>query len=265
MGVDDDHRSVGSRSMSSRSVSDRSYAERSKAEESLAKKAKERRSKRGKALHHGDDDQSLAMRSIDETSVTDFMFEDSPKKPNSSQSPVVVAAASAIAEQERKGFLGLFLDQKGNTDTSTSEDDTTMKDENGDSCRDLQSVISASTLGSKSIVSALSKAEQSMAEQHLKEKKKIRNSSSKKEADAAVKNEDNNDLEDDLGASLNLEDIGTVVTKQLRFRDGDSERYISQELTNSMYDDLFWTSEELADFRYEAFLEEAGLDVNEYM
>jgi hypothetical protein len=68
-----------------------------------------------------------------------------------------------------------------------------------------------------------------------------------------------------LEESLNLEDVVVVREKKnLRFRDGHSEKHISQELTHSMYDDLFWTSEELAEFRYEAFMEEAGLDINEF-
>jgi hypothetical protein len=129
--------------------------------------------------------------------------------------------------------------------------------------------MSASTLGSKSNVSALSKAEQSIAETNLKGGKRIQNSSAEKETDVDVKNHNNNDFNnptrvgDDLGSSLNMEDIGPVV-KQLRFRDDDSERYFSQELTDSMYGDMFWTEEELAEMRYEAFLEEIGLDVNEY-
>jgi hypothetical protein len=269
LGVDDDHRSVGSRSIGSRSVSDRSYAERSKAEESLAKKTKERRSKRGKDIH-GVDDRSLAMMSIDETSVDDCMNEGGPTKPTTySPSPAPPPPPAAAAGQHRTSFLGLFLTQKGITDTSSSEDDVTTKDDNGDSGRDLESVMSASTLGSKSNVSALSKAEQSIAETNLKGGKRIQNSSAEKETDVDVKNDYNDDVnnptsvEDDLGSSLNMEDIGPVV-KQLRFRDEDSERYFSQELTDSMYGDLFWTEEELAEMRYEAFLEEIGLDVNEY-
>ncbi|KAL3912433.1 MAG: hypothetical protein SGILL_006883 [Bacillariaceae sp.] len=68
-----------------------------------------------------------------------------------------------------------------------------------------------------------------------------------------------------LEDSLNLEDaVVSREEKKLRFRDEHSEKYISKELTNSMYDELFWTAEELAEFRYEAFMEEAGLDVNDF-
>ncbi len=41
------------------------------------------------------------------------------------------------------------------------------------------------------------------------------------------------------------------VDKKLQFKDGHSEQEVS-ELTDSMIDDLFCISEELADFRYEA-------------
>lgn len=64
--------------------------------------------------------------------------------------------------------------------------------------------------------------------------------------------------------SLNLEEAVEPVARTLQFRDGHEEFEIPR-LTNSMYDDCFYGSEELADFRYEAFLEEAGLDVDEYM
>ena len=55
-----------------------------------------------------------------------------------------------------------------------------------------------------------------------------------------------------------------MVEKKLRFKDEHDIVEIPR-LTDSMYDDLFFTNEELADFRYEAFLEENGLDVDEYM
>jgi hypothetical protein len=68
---------------------------------------------------------------------------------------------------------------------------------------------------------------------------------------------------DDDEQSLDMGNVGPV-DKKLRFKDGHSEREVP-ELTDSMFDDLFYTSEELADFRYEAFMEEAGLDINEFM
>eukprot|EP00980_Cylindrotheca_fusiformis_P029256 scaffold22778_cov166-Cylindrotheca_fusiformis.AAC.3 len=72
--------------------------------------------------------------------------------------------------------------------------------------------------------------------------------------------ESNEDDDDDV--SLNLEQA--VEDRHLRFQEGHQEFEIPR-LTNSMYDDCFYGSEELADFRYEAFLEEAGLDVDEYI
>mmetsp|Transcript_3523 Transcript_3523/g.5617 ORF Transcript_3523/g.5617 Transcript_3523/m.5617 type:complete len:208 (-) Transcript_3523:980-1603(-) len=54
------------------------------------------------------------------------------------------------------------------------------------------------------------------------------------------------------------------VKKLVRFQDEVEENEISK-LRRSMLDDLFYASDELANFRYEAFMEEAGLDVNEFM
>jgi hypothetical protein len=72
--------------------------------------------------------------------------------------------------------------------------------------------------------------------------------------------------DDSNNDSIRLADIevSPVEEKQLKFRDGHSEREIP-DLTDSLYDILFYTEEELADFRYQAFLEECGLDVNEFM
>eukprot|EP00539_Tryblionella_compressa_P003724 CAMPEP_0178748082 /NCGR_PEP_ID=MMETSP0744-20121128/8694_1 /TAXON_ID=913974 /ORGANISM="Nitzschia punctata, Strain CCMP561" /LENGTH=392 /DNA_ID=CAMNT_0020401419 /DNA_START=210 /DNA_END=1388 /DNA_ORIENTATION=+ len=255
--VADDTHSLGSKSMSSRSVSDRSHAERSKAEESLARKAKERRSHRGNGSINAsngngsnNDDQSIAMQSIDELNAADFN-ESSPTR-NTNKSPV-----------RTKGTLGFFLKQ--NAIDEKAEEDGAQNEEDR---LDTKSVTSASTLGSKSF-SALSRAEQSDSEKKLREKRKeteIDETSSmeRKPSTSQTVTTTTEAIREELEASLNLEDV-RPTEKKLRFRDGDSEKYISQELTNSMYDDLFYTSEELADFRYEAFLEEAGLDVNEFM
>jgi hypothetical protein len=62
---------------------------------------------------------------------------------------------------------------------------------------------------------------------------------------------------------LILEDI-RPIEKRLRFTDGREELEIPR-LDASLYDDLFYSSEELANFRYEAFLEEAGFDKDDYM
>ena len=52
--------------------------------------------------------------------------------------------------------------------------------------------------------------------------------------------------------------------KTLRFKEGHEEFEIPA-LEASLYDDLFWTEEELADFRHEAFLQECGLDHELYL
>lgn len=71
------------------------------------------------------------------------------------------------------------------------------------------------------------------------------------------------DEKDDDEKSLTLEDVERIE-KKFQIKEGH-EMFEIERITNSMYDDLFYGSEELADFRYEAFLEEAGLDVDEYM
>lgn len=53
------------------------------------------------------------------------------------------------------------------------------------------------------------------------------------------------------------------IVKNLRFADEVELNEISR-LRNSCIAEMFWASEDLANFRYEAFMEEAGLDINEY-
>lgn len=88
-------------------------------------------------------------------------------------------------------------------------------------------------------------------------------------SDAMDKMDVGNDIiaegKDEDEKSLTLEEVGLpLAEKKVRFIEGVELREIPY-LTNSMYDDLFWGSEELADFRYEAFLEEAGLEVDDYL
>lgn len=52
-------------------------------------------------------------------------------------------------------------------------------------------------------------------------------------------------------------------TKTVRFTDEVEMNEISR-LRNSVIAEMFWASEDLANFRYEAFMEEAGLDINEF-
>ena len=51
--------------------------------------------------------------------------------------------------------------------------------------------------------------------------------------------------------------------KMVRFTDEVELNEISR-LRNSVIAEMFWASEDLANFRYEAFMEEAGLDINEF-
>jgi hypothetical protein len=266
-----DNRSIGSKSMASMSVSDRSHAERSKAEESLARQAKERRAKakRVAAAFVGSSDSlprehhSLAMASIDEMSITDF----------SGQMSTTKTPTTSPTKSPKKGSLGGFLSQQAAIDESANGEKRQYD------AADAASVASASTLGSKSI-SARSKAEQSGPEKILRQRKNFAMGETLTEEDEEDDShqdrmvqtnsrpgclQEKTDGAASLDDSLDLKDAVVLrAEKNLRFQDGHSEKYISLELTPSMYDDLFYTSVELAEFRYEAFMEEAGLDINEF-
>jgi hypothetical protein len=271
-----DHKSIGScRSMASMSVSDRSYAERSKAEESLARQAKERRTAKSRKkvagklngplyqVGHG-----MAITSINEMSITDF----SGHLCTSKSTPT---NPSPVKSSKKNASLDGFLSKQDAIAESTN--DGKKHDRNA---ADAASIVSASTLGSKS-VSARSKAEQSGSEKKMRRRKKFAMGETLTEEDDEDTDENDQRVNSSgingfvqektekgnisLDDSLDLKDaVVPRVEKNLRFRDGHSEKYISQEITHSMYDDLFYTSEELAEFRYEAFMEEAGLDINEF-
>mmetsp|Transcript_52768 Transcript_52768/g.127919 ORF Transcript_52768/g.127919 Transcript_52768/m.127919 type:complete len:783 (-) Transcript_52768:91-2439(-) len=75
-----------------------------------------------------------------------------------------------------------------------------------------------------------------------------------------------NAVNDTNNDSMKLDDLAADLSdnKLIKFKDGHSQKEIP-DLTDSLYDILFYTEEQLADFRYEAFLEECGLDVDEFM
>jgi hypothetical protein len=239
-----DNQSLSSRSLSSRSVSDRSHAERSKSEDSLAKKSKERRGSVGESSHsrdsgskrthkRRDSKESLAMQSIDEMSMAEFSVEAaSVKEKNNNKS-------------KSSGTLGNFLQEK-----SISEEDVDVD-------ADLQSVRSGSTHGSKSI-SARSRSERSRTESKLRDKNSLEVSGHL----SSFLEGSQTSLDYDDEKSLTLEELAPGE-KKLRFKDGHDAKEIPR-LTDSMYDDLFYASDELANFRYEAFMEEAGLDINDF-
>ena len=58
-------------------------------------------------------------------------------------------------------------------------------------------------------------------------------------------------------------ELKAKTTKVVRFADENELNEISR-LRNSVIAEMFWASEDLANFRYEAFMEEAGLDINEF-
>lgn len=51
--------------------------------------------------------------------------------------------------------------------------------------------------------------------------------------------------------------------KAVRFADENELNEISR-MRNSVIAEIFWASDEIANFRYEAFMEEAGLDLAEF-
>jgi hypothetical protein len=281
-----DQKSIGScRSMASMSVSDRSYAERSKTEESLARRTKERQAVEARNKVDGNfagslihEDQGMTIMSIDEMSTTDFSGH---ARTSKSSTHTTLSPEKLSKNASLDGFLS--KQQQDPIPESTNDGSNHQRD-----TADAVSVVSASTLGCIS-VSARSKAEQSASEKKMRQKRKKKKkkelatgktlTEEEEEDDADIINDQmiipcdtNGHVEEETGEgnnclddSLDLVDVVVPrVEKNLRFRDGHSERYISQEITNSMYDDLFYTSEELAEFRYEAFMEEAGLDINEF-
>ena len=66
--------------------------------------------------------------------------------------------------------------------------------------------------------------------------------------------------EEDLGGFKPPLDDGK---KHVRFADEIDVKQFSR-LGISVFDDMFYASQDLAEFRYEAFMEEAGLDMADY-
>lgn len=62
---------------------------------------------------------------------------------------------------------------------------------------------------------------------------------------------------------LNGKEEQAQLEKQVRFEDEVQLNEISK-LRRSMLEDMFYASEDLANFRYEAFMEELGLDMDEF-
>lgn len=237
---------------------------------------------------------SVSVRQLIEESITHF----STQSPHLAIDTVSARSPRKVKVKNKsnktilpKVHLGAFLDQ------NCSSGDDVHVDYN---VREHRSTAAVSTMGTKSI-STLSKAEQSGLEKKPRSGKTtdvmddqeqvndkvvqtdpkpihstILQSSCNKEISACVPvptvyNVMNTshyattlDLShDDDDQSIEMENV-IPVDKKLRFKDGHSEREVP-ELTDSMYEELFYNSEELADFRYAAFMEVAGLDINEFL
>jgi hypothetical protein len=206
-----DEHSIGSRSLASLSIADRSNAEMSKSEKQLFNKSKHHKPKRKPRTGGGD------------------------------------GSSSSSNQKQEMGALNKFF----NASTIAEGDENLMDDTMEIEVSDAHSVMSGSTLGTKSITER-SIAERSANETRLKNRPK-----GSGRAGGPL-----NAFMEVSERSLSLDDIGPVV-KKLRFQEGHEVREIPYP-TASMYEDLFWDEDELAEFRYEAFMEEAGLDINDF-
>lgn len=235
--IETDNQSVGSRSISSRSVSELSNAERSRSEEKL----KSRRTTSNK----GSD-----MMSIDEQSVSKFIQKKKASKTHGSSGSVGGGG----------GVLGKFLNDKGSSDAAAPVED------------DNRSMMSASTIGSKS-VKILGTADRSKNEKRLKSERATAVAKHEEPKLAATPESPKKERQPSkialpLKSILKKEGAVSKKGRKLDFKEGhdicevptldDKEHYRD-------WDDIWYTEEELGDMRYEAFLEEAGLDVEEFM
>ena len=179
----------------------------------------------------------------------------------------------SIDEQSAQGFdegekdsskgsrLGNFLKESSAPSHSKVEDDN-------------RSTMSASTLGSK--VSRMSSADRSKYETKLKSARgaKPRHDpiSAARDARSPEKEKKKKQLipRTPLKSILKKESSGesTKKARKLEIKDGHDIQEMPTLDDKEWYrdwDDIWYSEEELADMRYEAFLEEAGLDVGEYM
>ena len=243
--VEADNQSISSKSLSSRSVADRSHAERSKAEQKLFETTQKLHegdesshngspsSRSRRRVRRSDSNRSLTMRPIDELSLADFSAS-SEEKNNCS--------GSSNGNCPGPGLLSNFINI------------VLAEEEDGGHDADARSISERST-------SDRSNKENKLAE--------IVKSPNREKQKSIIKENSKEDLEDededdDIESITMEEAVGIVIEKRLWFKDGHEVFEIPYP-TNSMYDDLFWTEDELGDFRYTAFLEDAGLDVDEYM
>jgi hypothetical protein len=235
------------------------------------------------------------MRSINELSLADFSESNDEKKQN--HSPTTPNSngngsnnGNGNGPDNDSGLLSSFLNQIPSP-AAKQQQQQQQQENNGShghhdadianaNDNDARTVMNGSTLTSH--LTSLSK--RSTADESQMEKKKladiVKSSPHWEKQKLIIKKEDSKedylddeDEDDDIHsltmeqvAGIDIDDIGIdiEIEKKLRFTDGHQEFEIPYP-TNSMYDDLFWTEDELADFRYTAFLEEAGLDVDEYM
>ena len=273
--LDTDNQSVGSRSIASRSVADISYSEMSEREEKLKSKSHvmERRKSFEKQQNGGgksmfgqpnsNSTKEKDMISIDESSVTDFSTTKENKNAKVNKSPTKTTT--------KKNSLGNFFLQH--------EEEEEVDDFAYVNC--AKSVASASTLGTKSIG-----AEQSKAEKKLKDKsasthatRSQRRSSQGEGGMLSSFLEGNENISEEgeeaqeeksikvermIKSAMATKDAKKKKMQQLTFNEGGHDCLEIPFPTDSMYDDLFYTEDELAEFRYEAFLEECGLDAEEF-
>lgn len=230
---DNDNHSVSSKSLSSRSVSERSNAEISKAELLLKTRA-----------HHGTKVEGNTMEIDKVKMVSEFSVESSKREPPSST-----------------GMLGQFFRDRVSPEESIPVDD------------DIRSMMSASTIGSKSM-QILGSADRSKQERSTRGPR----DGSKKYPPKPDQRPPSPILDSPRREATTLvaplKSCMKKVTgglpwnsKKLQFRDyndifevptlDDKEHYRDWEL-------IWYEETELGQFRYEAFMEESGLNVDDY-
>lgn len=238
-GDDDDH-SIGSKSLGSRSISDRSNAEMSKAEMKL-------RSRRNGLKS------DASMMSIDEGSVVSEFNGNHNKSKMGLKGDVLSQFFHAKKPQQQK-----HLQQQ-------------KKQHNDDD----QSVMSASTISSKSI-QVLSTADRSKNEIKIRTSRdnggRFSPTPKKTQASSPVvkarKTAPKKAITTPLKSCVKKGGIrSSLKSKKLDFSDDigivevptldDKEHYRD-------WDAIWYDEDELAEFRYEAFMEEAGLDIGDY-
>eukprot|EP00934_Nitzschia_sp_Nitz4_P007790 Nitzschia sp. Nitz4//scaffold7_size249615//94663//95817//NITZ4_001165-RA/size249615-processed-gene-0.137-mRNA-1//1//CDS//3329558406//7780//frame0 len=214
------------------------------------------------------DNQSLGSRSMSSRSVSDRSHAERSKSEQSLKSRAHERRAmlesmkkgegmSSIDEtdtiEKKGGALGQFLVEQSVEATIKLDDDN-------------RSTMSASTMS----ISLLSNADRSKTE------RKLMSSASLSHAEPLVDDSKTPPASPPRRVSLRLKPIKSCILSEgrkgsslkLQFQDETDcceVPTLSDKFWYEFWDDIWYSEEELSDFRYAAFLEEAGLDASEFM